>query len=134
MLGWKKSLVRVIVVVKHHEQPVEIGSALAKTASKFFLGPSCRACLLAHPSNMTQHVPRLPLDRHHHMHPEKSVLFDMQVAREEGGSHEILDLWVMFGEQGGKVHLLPAVGLLEGGARVGEGVEVAAPQEIDGAV
>lgn len=68
------------------------------------------------------------------MHPEKFALLGMQVPREEGGSHEVLNEGVMLGEQGGKVHLLPAVGLLEGGARVGEGVEAAAPQEIDGAV
>lgn len=134
MLGWKKSLVRVIVVVEDHEQPVEIGCALAKAASKLFLGPSPRTCLLAHPSDMAQHVPCLLLHRHHHMHPEKAALLGMEVSGEEGGGDEVLDEGVMLREEGGEVHLLPAVGLLECGARVGEGVETAAPQEIDGAV
>lgn len=87
----------MIVVVEDHEQPVEVGCTLSEAGSQLFLGSFSRACLLAHPSDMAQHVACLLLHRYHHVHPEKKVFLGMQVSREEGGGDEVLDEWVMLG-------------------------------------
>jgi hypothetical protein len=127
----------VMGVVQVQEQPVEVRLAIREAFAQLLpllVDLALEGLLEVHAPDVAQQVPRFEFQRHDHVHAVDGGVVVLDLAGDEGGCDQILDEGVGLGQEGGEIHLLPAVALLGLDSRVSQRLEFAALEEVDEAV